>query len=181
MPDGTELWNTRRQELPERPENSSDDFGVLKDECGVCGIYRPENLECDSTASSMAYFALVSLQHRGQESAGIVASDGERLKLKKEMGLVGDVFKKSDFEELKGRIAIAGIEVSRLESRGPTKPQSSPYGQPQIRPHNNTGMCMGENRMPPFGMPWSVIGSAMQSAMHTAVIMDLLSAFNSFM
>ena len=69
----------------------------LKDECGVCGIFRPENLESDSTASSMAYFALVSLQHRGQESAGIVVSDGQTLKLKKEMGLVGDVFHKEDF------------------------------------------------------------------------------------
>ena len=59
----------------------------FRDECGVCGIYRSDYLEGDATASSMAYFALVALQHRGQESAGIAVSDGTKLKLKKEMGL----------------------------------------------------------------------------------------------
>ena len=47
----------------------------LHDECGVVGIFGCEN------AASLTYFALVSLQHRGQESAGIAVSDGEKILL----------------------------------------------------------------------------------------------------
>ena len=52
----------------------------FKDECGVIGIYGAAN------SASLTYFGLVSLQHRGQESAGIAVSDGEKISLKKEMG-----------------------------------------------------------------------------------------------
>lgn len=89
----------------------------LHDECGVCGIWRPDYLECDSTASSMTYFGLVSLQHRGQESAGIAASDGTTIRLKKEMGLVGDIFKQSDFENLKGRICVGHVRYATAGGR----------------------------------------------------------------
>ena len=49
----------------------------LHDECGVVGVFGCEN------AASLTYFGLVSLQHRGQESAGIAVSDGQTIKLKK--------------------------------------------------------------------------------------------------
>ena len=58
----------------------------FKDECGVTGVFGAEN------AASLCYFALTSLQHRGQESAGIAVSDGSKIKLHKNMGLVSDVF-----------------------------------------------------------------------------------------
>ena len=58
----------------------------LKDECGVAGIFGAEN------AASLSYFTLTSLQHRGQESAGIAVSDGKSVRLKKKLGLVGDFF-----------------------------------------------------------------------------------------
>ena len=62
---------------------SSDKF---RDECGVVAIHaHPE-------AEKLAYLGLHALQHRGQESAGIVTSDGERLRQHKSMGLVADIF-----------------------------------------------------------------------------------------
>ena len=71
-----------------------------KEECGVFGIYgHPE-------AANMAYLGLYSLQHRGQESAGIVASDGERVHSEVGMGLVADVFTEERIARLRGRIAI---------------------------------------------------------------------------
>ena len=58
----------------------------FKDECGVFGIYgHPE-------AANLAYLGLYALQHRGQESAGIAAADGVRVRVAKGMGHVNDVF-----------------------------------------------------------------------------------------
>lgn len=73
----------------------------IKEECGVFGIYgHPE-------AAKLAYLGLYSLQHRGQESTGIVAGDGERLHRHVGMGLVGDVFSDDKiFAQLPGHIAI---------------------------------------------------------------------------
>src|SRR5215813_3644598 len=54
--------------------------------CGVVGVYgHPE-------AANLAYLGLYALQHRGQESAGIVATDGEKLRYVREMGHVNDIF-----------------------------------------------------------------------------------------
>src|SRR5437867_10054019 len=58
----------------------------FRDHCGLFGIYgHPE-------AARLTYLGLYAQQHRGQESAGIVASDGQKLRLEKAMGLVNDVF-----------------------------------------------------------------------------------------
>ena len=51
----------------------------LKDECGVCGIFRPEYTDDDSTAASMAYFAVFALRPRGAESAGIAVRIGDSI------------------------------------------------------------------------------------------------------
>jgi amidophosphoribosyltransferase len=75
----------------------SDKF---KEECGVVGIHaHPE-------ASTLAYLGLHALQHRGQESAGIVSSDGVTLHVKKAMGLVVDIFTEEALAQLKGSLAI---------------------------------------------------------------------------
>ena len=63
-----------------------------KDECGVLGVYAP-----DQEAGRIAFFALHALQHRGQESAGIAVSDGARVRMHKDMGLVSQVFKEDDW------------------------------------------------------------------------------------
>ena len=81
------------------------------DECGVVGIYGAEN------AASLTYFSLVSLQHRGQESAGIAVSNGEKITLKKEIGLVSDIFKRSDFEKLNGHLSIGHVRYATAGGR----------------------------------------------------------------
>ncbi|WP_305040984.1 amidophosphoribosyltransferase [Geoalkalibacter sp.] len=82
-------------------------FDKLHEECGVFGIFgHPE-------ASNLSYLGLYALQHRGQESCGIVASDGTRLRAHRGMGLVADVFKDEEiFNRLSGRSAIGHVRYS---------------------------------------------------------------------
>jgi hypothetical protein len=74
-----------------------------------------------------------------------------------------------------GRNAMAGIPVKRLDSRGPIIPQASPKAHPQIKPHNSTGICMGDNTCPAFGMAWNAMGSTTHKDVQTAVIIDFLT------
>ena len=81
-------------------------FDKLKEECGVFGILgHPE-------ASHMTYLGLYALQHRGQESAGIAASDGERVKISRAMGYVADIFDSRQLAELPGSLAIGHVRYS---------------------------------------------------------------------
>jgi amidophosphoribosyltransferase len=84
----------------------------INDECGVFGIYSPNGLD----VSSLTYYGLYALQHRGQESAGIVVSDGENLECHKDMGLVCDIFKPEDLREMKGKSAIGHVRYSTTGS-----------------------------------------------------------------
>jgi amidophosphoribosyltransferase len=78
----------------------------FRDECGVVGIYgHPE-------AAKLAYLGLHALQHRGQESAGIVASDDGRMAIHKNMGLVADVFTAETLPLLPGQLAIGHTRYS---------------------------------------------------------------------
>ncbi len=81
------------------------------DECGVVGIYGAAN------SSGLCYYALNSLQHRGQESAGIAVSDGTKITLHKGMGLVSDVFQKGHFETLNGSIAVGHVRYATAGGR----------------------------------------------------------------
>jgi amidophosphoribosyltransferase len=75
-------------------------FDKFHEECGVVGVFgHPE-------AATLAYLSLYALQHRGQESAGIVASNGEALISHRGMGLVADIFDEDILGRLKGRLAI---------------------------------------------------------------------------
>ncbi len=75
-------------------------FDKFREECGVVGVYgHPE-------AANMAYLGLYALQHRGQESAGIVSSDSQILISHRQMGLVADIFKEDVIKNLKGSSAI---------------------------------------------------------------------------
>ncbi len=83
-----------------------DDDDHFHDECGVFGIYgHPE-------ASNLTYLGLHALQHRGQESAGIVTSDGQQLFAHRAMGLVQDAFRQEQLAKLPGRIAIGHVRYS---------------------------------------------------------------------
>ncbi|HEY1265251.1 MAG TPA: amidophosphoribosyltransferase [Terriglobales bacterium] len=76
------------------------------DECGVVAIYaHPE-------AETLAYLGLHALQHRGQESAGIVTSNGLTLRSHKAMGLVADIFNEEVLAQLRGTLAIGHTRYS---------------------------------------------------------------------
>ena len=78
-------------------------MGKLREECGVFGIYAPE--KCD--VASTVYYGLYALQHRGQESCGIVVNDDGVFNCVKDSGLVNDVFTKHRLASLgEGKIAI---------------------------------------------------------------------------
>lgn len=84
----------------------------FQDECGVFGIFSLEGLD----VASITYYGLYALQHRGQESAGIVVSDGNELKTYKGMGLVCEVFNENIIEKLKGKSAIGHVRYSTTGS-----------------------------------------------------------------
>ncbi len=86
--------------------HQDDQSGRPKHECGVCGIYGHED------ASKLTYFGLYALQHRGQESAGIVSSTGKKVFIHKDMGLVPEVFSESRLERLPGSMAIGHVRYS---------------------------------------------------------------------
>jgi len=81
----------------------------LKDECGVFGIWAQGHLE---EAANFTYLGLHALQHRGQESAGIVSTDGATLHVHHGMGLVADVFTPEIIGRLKGGTAIGHVRYS---------------------------------------------------------------------
>jgi amidophosphoribosyltransferase len=81
-------------------------FDKLREECGVFGIYGHEE------SARLSYLGLYALQHRGQESAGIVSSDGERLHAERGMGHVSDIFQEENLARLPGRSAIGHVRYS---------------------------------------------------------------------
>src|SRR5215217_7137309 len=83
----------------------------FKDECGVFGIFgNPE-------AANLTYLGLYALQHRGQESAGIVTADGERMLASRAMGHVADAFDEALIEsisQIRGAFSLALLTKNRL-------------------------------------------------------------------
>jgi amidophosphoribosyltransferase len=78
-----------------------------RDGCGVFGVWSP-----GEDVAKLAYYGLQALQHRGQESAGIAVSDGRRIVVHKEMGLVAQVFDEPSLTALRGDIAVAHCRYS---------------------------------------------------------------------
>ena len=85
---------------------TQDDDDHFRDGCGVFGIYG------HGEAANLAYLGLHALQHRGQESAGIVTSDGQHLYAHRAMGLVQDVFDETSLGQLPGHMAIGHVRYS---------------------------------------------------------------------
>jgi amidophosphoribosyltransferase len=84
-------------------EDEDDHF---HDQCGVFAVYG------HAESANIAYLGLHALQHRGQESAGIVTSDGEQLYAHRAMGLVQDSFSAEQLQKLPGRAAIGHVRYS---------------------------------------------------------------------
>lgn len=93
----------------------------LRDECGVFGVYINKNpdgsLPKGANPAGMTYFGLYALQHRGQESAGIAVWDGEQIKVKKDLGLVGDIFDRETLDSLSGNSAVGHVRYSTAGSK----------------------------------------------------------------
>jgi amidophosphoribosyltransferase len=87
-------------------------FDKFKDECGVFGIFgHPE-------AANMTYLGLYALQHRGQESAGIAATDGAHVRISRSMGYVADTFDGPTLASLPGQAAIGHVRYSTAGESG---------------------------------------------------------------
>ena len=82
----------------------------LHEACGVFGVYAP-----GEDVARITFFGLYSLQHRGQESAGIATSDGDELHVHARMGLVTQIFREEELEQLPG---IAAIGHTRYSTTG---------------------------------------------------------------
>jgi amidophosphoribosyltransferase len=78
--------------------------------CGICGIFGHKD------AAQLSYLSLFALQHRGEESAGIVTYDGKKTHSYKGMGLVGDIFNEANLKSLRGHLAIGHNRYSTTGS-----------------------------------------------------------------
>lgn len=87
------------------------------EECGVFGVYG------NNQAADLTYYGLHALQHRGQDSAGIAASDGKNLSFQKGMGLVTDVFDNEQLATLKGNAAVGHVRYTTVEDSSITDAQ----------------------------------------------------------
>jgi amidophosphoribosyltransferase len=88
-----------------------DDRDGPRDECGVFGVYAPER-----DVARLAYFALYALQHRGQESAGIAATQAGQIMTVRDLGLVSQVFDEEKLRALQGEMAIGHVRYSTTGS-----------------------------------------------------------------
>lgn len=104
------------------------------EECGVFGVYAP-----GMDAAHLVSFGLFALQHRGQESAGIAASDGQTTTVFKDMGLVSQVFDETTLAALPGHL---GIGHTRYSTSGSTVWENA---QPAFRQVGQTGVALGHN------------------------------------
>lgn len=106
----------------------------LKDHCGVFGIFAPKE-----DVARISFFGLYSLQHRGQEGAGIVVSDGKKLKSVRGLGLVSSVFDEKNISSLKGFMAIGHTRYSTTGSN------TIENVQPIILPIKNNSFALAHN------------------------------------
>lgn len=105
----------------------------LNEECGVFGIFNHKD------AAQLTYLGLHALQHRGQESAGICASDGEKWYKHRGMGLVSEAFGKGDLEKFRGHLAIGH---TRYTTAGSSKIENA---QPLFFRYAHGSMAVAHN------------------------------------
>jgi amidophosphoribosyltransferase len=105
-----------------------------RDACGVFGVWSP-----GEDVAKLAYYGLYSLQHRGQESAGIAVSDGSRIVVYKDMGLVAQVFNESVLNTLRGHVAIGHC---RYSTSGSSVWENA---QPTFRATPSASLALGHN------------------------------------
>ena len=107
---------------------------VPQEECGVFGVWAP-----GEEVAKLAFYGLYALQHRGQESAGIATSNGERIVVYKEMGLVSQVFTENELATLTGDLAIGHCRYSTTGS------STWANAQPTLRATNHGTLALAHN------------------------------------
>ena len=105
-----------------------------QDACGVFGVWAP-----GEDVAKLTYYGLYALQHRGQESAGIAASDGHRLLVYKDMGLVSQVFDERSLASLKGHLAVGHCRYST------TGGSTWENAQPTLGGHDDGTVALAHN------------------------------------
>ncbi len=116
----------------ERLSVEESKFDAFHDECGVFAVYgHPE-------AANLAYLGLYALQHRGQESAGIVSSNGKALIAHRGMGLVADIFNSEIISRLEGTSAIGH---NRYSTTGSTTIKNC---QPVVVEYKRGGLALAQ-------------------------------------
>ncbi|MDQ6993329.1 MAG: amidophosphoribosyltransferase [Mariprofundus sp.] len=139
----------------------------FNDECGVFGVFdHPE-------AANLTYLGLYAQQHRGQESAGIVSTDGKDFNTHRGLGLVADVFKKSEIKELIGRHSIGHVRYSTAGDSGLRNCQPFCYEYA----HGGIAMCHNGNivNAPELRDDLEKKGSIFQSTSDTEVLIHLVA------
>jgi len=138
-----------------------------REECGVCGIFGHQD------AARLTYFGLYALQHRGQESAGIVASDGHRVSEYKAMGLVHDVFTEETLQPLTGHIAMGHVRYST------TGASTVINAQPFTASHQGISLSVAHNgnlvNIRELRDELEAKGAIFQSTMDSEVVVHLLA------
>lgn len=143
-------------------------FSRPEEECGIFGIFNHRE------ASNLTYLGLYALQHRGQESCGIVSSDGVGLHAHKSMGLVADVFGNQDiFKTLPGKSAIGHVRYSTTGSSvmKNVQPIMVDYSRGSIAVAHN-GNIVNAQIIKDELEAW---GSIFQTTMDTEIIIHLLA------
>ena len=117
------------------PAPEPDETGP-REECGVFGVWAP-----GEDVAKMTYYGLYALQHRGQEAAGIAVSDGQRMVVFKDLGLVSQVFDEQTLSSLRGHLAIGHC---RYSTTGATTWENA---QPTFRTTaTGSGLALGQDR-----------------------------------
>ncbi len=93
-------------------EKTIDHADELHEECGVFGIWAPGR-----DVARLTYFALRALQHRGQESAGMAVGNGATVLVRKDLGLVSEVFSDADISAMPGRVAVGHVRYGTSGAR----------------------------------------------------------------
>ncbi len=141
--------------------------GRPKHECGVCGVFGHED------ASKLAYFGLYALQHRGQESAGIVASDAGKVTIHKAMGLVPEIFSEDILQGLPGSMAMGHVRYSTTGASNVTN------SQPLMVTHRGTTLAVAHNgnlvNSLELRQDLEEKGSIFQTSMDSEVVLHLLA------
>ena len=145
----------------------SDLSSQPRHECGICGVFGHQD------AAKLVYFGLYALQHRGQESAGIVAGDGRQVAIHKEMGLVADVFNERTLQKLSGHLATGHVRYST------TGESTLINTQPFLATHKGMSLSVAHNGNLVNSMALrrhlEQQGSIFQTAMDSEIVIHLMA------